>query len=231
VCVKIVNKRLSLQVAIDSMRALGMSEFQIEEIMQTRVAPTEVRVYSPINGYVIARNISPQQRFDKGTEMYRIADISHVWVMTDIFEKDAPLVRPGTRAAVRYQGREFEARMSDVLPQLDPQSRTLKARFELENPNLILRPDAFVDVHLVETVRQSPRSLGLEFSNWTLPKLSEYVSCKTGRHMGRHAVADILHARKINMRRPRLKVTSPDPDYAEKRGSWKAYSTMPQKTP
>jgi transposase len=84
---------------------------------------------------------------------------------------------------------------------------------------------------LVETVRQSPRSLGLEFSNWTLPKLSEYVSCKTGRHMGRHAVANILHARKINMRRPRLKVTSPDPDYAEKRGSWKAYSTMPQKTP
>lgn len=75
---------------------------------------------------------------------------------------------------------------------------------------------------LAEIVRQSPRSLGLSFSNWTLPKLAEYVSGKTDRHMGRHAVADILHARKINMRRPRLKVTSPDPDYAEKRGSWKA---------
>lgn len=72
---------------------------------------------------------------------------------------------------------------------------------------------------LVRIVRQSPRSLGLDFSNWTLPTLSEYVSQKIGRHMGRHAVADILHARKINMRRPKLKVTSPDPDYAEKRGS------------
>jgi transposase len=72
---------------------------------------------------------------------------------------------------------------------------------------------------LVETVRQSPRSLGLDFSNWSLPKLAEYVSRKTGRHMGRHAVADILHARKINMRRPKLVVTSPDPDYSEKRGS------------
>jgi transposase len=71
---------------------------------------------------------------------------------------------------------------------------------------------------LVQTVRQSPRSLGLDFSNWTLPTLAQYVSEKTGRHMGRHAVADILHARKINMRRPKLKVTSPDPDYAEKRG-------------
>lgn len=71
---------------------------------------------------------------------------------------------------------------------------------------------------LVECVRQSPRTLGLDFSNWSLPKLADYVSSKTGRHMGRHAVADILHARKINMRRPKLKVTSPDPDYTEKRG-------------
>lgn len=72
---------------------------------------------------------------------------------------------------------------------------------------------------LVKIVRQSPRSLGLEFSNWSLPTLSEYVSKETGRHMGRHAVADVLHAHGINMRRPKLKVTSPDPDYAEKRGS------------
>jgi transposase len=72
---------------------------------------------------------------------------------------------------------------------------------------------------LIETVRINPRTLGLDFSNWTLPKLSEYVSEHTGRHMGRHAVADILHANKINMRRPKIKVTSPDPDYQEKRGS------------
>ena len=72
---------------------------------------------------------------------------------------------------------------------------------------------------LVETIRQSPRSLGLDFSNWTLPTLADYVSGKTGRHVGRHAVAKILHAHKINMRRPKIKVTSPDPDYTEKRGS------------
>jgi transposase len=72
---------------------------------------------------------------------------------------------------------------------------------------------------LVETVRQSPRTLGLDFSNWSLPTLAEYISERTGRHMGRHAVADILHAYKINMRRPKIKVTSPDPDYTEKRGS------------
>ncbi len=139
---------LSLQIAIDSLRALGMSEYQINEIEQTRAAPAEVRVYSPIDGFVIARNVTPEQRFDKGTELYRIADISHVWVMAEIFEKDSEFLKPGTRATVLYQGRQFEARMSNALPQFDAQTRTLKTRFELDNPGRILRPDMFVDVDL-----------------------------------------------------------------------------------
>jgi membrane fusion protein, copper/silver efflux system len=139
---------LNLQVALDSLRSLGMSEVQIEAIRQTRIAPSEVDLYSPVTGFVLTRNLSPTQRFDKGSEMYRIADISHVWVMADILEKDRRLVSPGAVATVRYQGREFQARMGDTLPQLDSQSRTLKTRFELDNPGYILGPDMFVDVEL-----------------------------------------------------------------------------------
>ena len=80
--------------------------------------------------------------------MYRIADISHVWLMTDIFEKDREFVTSGVVAAVNYRGREYEARMSNVLPQFDPQSRTLKTRFELDNPGSVLLPDMFVDAEL-----------------------------------------------------------------------------------
>jgi Cu(I)/Ag(I) efflux system membrane fusion protein len=69
-------------------------------------------------------------------------------VLADIFEKDREFVKPGANATVRYRGREFPARMKDVLPQFDPQSRTLKTRFELDNPGYILRPDMFVDVDL-----------------------------------------------------------------------------------
>lgn len=136
------------QFPIDSLRGLGMSDLQIEEIQRTRNATPYVNIYSPVAGYVLARSISPQQRFDKGAEFYRIADISHVWVSTDIFEKDREFLRPGTTATVRYQGREFQARMSEVLPQFDPESRVLKARFELDNPDLALLPDMFVDVEL-----------------------------------------------------------------------------------
>ena len=137
---------------IDSLRGLGMSDLQIEEIHRTGVASPQINIYSPVSGFVLTRNISPQQRFDKGTEFYRIADIGRVWVMADIFEKDREFVKPGATATIRYQGREFKGRMSDALPQLDQQTRTLKTRFELDNPGNFLLPDMFVDVELnVET--------------------------------------------------------------------------------
>jgi Cu(I)/Ag(I) efflux system membrane fusion protein len=138
----------SLQSAIDSLRSLGMSEGQIGDIQRTHQAVSMIHIYSPIAGFVLARNISPAQRFDKGAELYRIADIGHVWVMADVFEKDLKFVRPGVLATVRYGGHGFTARMSDVLGQLDSESRTLKIRFELDNPGHILLPNMFVDVEV-----------------------------------------------------------------------------------
>lgn len=138
----------NVQIAMDAVRGLGMTDTQIEEIRKTRVFAQDINIYAPTTGFVIARNISPEQRFDKGAELYRIADIGHVWVLTDIFEKDRAFVRPGATGTVRYGGRQYAARMSDALPQLDPQSRTLKTRFELDNPGYILRPDMFVDVEI-----------------------------------------------------------------------------------
>jgi Cu(I)/Ag(I) efflux system membrane fusion protein len=136
------------QFPIDSLHGLGMSDIQIEELQKTRTSMPHVHIYSPVSGFVVSRNISPNQRFQKGEDLYRIADIGHVWVMTDLFERDRQFVKPGATATIRYLGREFQARLSDALPQLDPQTRTLKTRFELDNPGNVLLPDAFVDVEL-----------------------------------------------------------------------------------
>jgi len=139
---------LNLRTALDALRSLGMADLQVEELRRTHTPASEMRLYSPVTGFVLARNISPGQRFDKGSELYRIGDISHVWVMTDIFEKDREFLLPGAMAMVRYRGRDLPARMNDALPQFDPQSRTLKTRFELDNPGFVLRPDMFVDVEV-----------------------------------------------------------------------------------
>ena len=136
------------QFPIDNLRGLGMNDVQIEEIHRTRTASPHINIYSPVSGFVLERTIAPKQWFDKGSELYRIADISRVWVWTDIFEKDRDFLKPGAEATIVYRGRRLNARMSDALPQFDPQSRTLKTRFELDNPGNLLQPEMFVDVEL-----------------------------------------------------------------------------------
>jgi RND family efflux transporter MFP subunit len=107
-------------------------------------------VRSPTAGFVLARNVTPGQWFDRGTELYRIADLSRVWIFADIYENEGRYFRPGMKVKVSLpnQGKAFQARVSDVLPQFDPNTRTLKLRLEAENPNYFMRPDMFVDVEL-----------------------------------------------------------------------------------
>lgn len=139
---------LNLRLALDALRSLGMTDAEIEELQRKGQPSAEMHLYSPAAGLVLQRGISPGQRFDKGTELYRIADLSHLWVMADVFEKDREFLKPGAEATVRYRGREFRATMSDLLPQFDAESRNLKTRFELDNPGYALRPDMYVDIEL-----------------------------------------------------------------------------------
>jgi Cu(I)/Ag(I) efflux system membrane fusion protein len=125
---------VNLRQALDTLRSLGMTDLQIEELRRTHTAASELSMYSPANGFVLIRNLSRAQRFDKGTELYRIADIGHVWVLADIFEKDREFLTPGVTAIVRYRGRDLPARITDALPQFDAQSRTLKTRLNSTIP-------------------------------------------------------------------------------------------------
>jgi len=136
-----------------SLRNLGMSEQQIDEMKRTHQGTDSIEIRAPEAGFIIARNISLGQRFERGVELYRIADLSHVWILADVFENESEYFRPGTIARVELpnQRREFHARVSTILPQFDAASRTLKVRLEVENPDFLLRPDMFVDVDLPVT--------------------------------------------------------------------------------
>jgi Cu(I)/Ag(I) efflux system membrane fusion protein len=136
--------------ALDRLLNMGISTAQIEEVKRTRDTPTNLVINAPAAGIVLARNLSVGQRFDKGTEWYRIADLTRVWILADVFEKDARYIRPGQTARVTLTagGAPMTARVSDVPPQFDPASRTFKVRLEMDNPGFTLRPDMFVDVAL-----------------------------------------------------------------------------------
>jgi RND family efflux transporter MFP subunit len=101
--------------------------------------------------------VSQGQRFDKGTELYRIGDLSRVWIQTDTFENEAQYLQPGKIVTVSISNlkKTFSAKVSNALPQFDPATRTLKVRLEAENPGYVLKPDMFVDVELPVTLPPS----------------------------------------------------------------------------
>lgn len=148
---------LNLQQYRDSLRNLGMSEAQIGDMMRSRKFAQHVNVVSPADGFVTARNVSEGLRFEKGTEFFRITDLSRVWILADVFERDARLVPPGAtvRVSLPRQNKDFSATVSQALPQFDATTRTLKLRLEADNPEFALKPDMFVDVEVVVSLAES----------------------------------------------------------------------------
>jgi membrane fusion protein, copper/silver efflux system len=140
----------SARFSAERLHQLGMSWRQIEEMRQKRTVPLTIDIRSPADGIVLARNVMLEQKYDKGAEWFRIANLDRVWILADLAQGDAALARPGAKARVAVPG-EPAARtavVSSVAPQFDATSRTLKVRLELANPGATLRPDMFVDVEL-----------------------------------------------------------------------------------
>jgi membrane fusion protein, copper/silver efflux system len=138
----------SVRVNEEQLRTLGMSETQIHELGKTRQVTGDIQIVSPVDGIVLGRDISPAQRFEKGTELYRVADLSNVWILADVYGAESQALRPGMRVTVnvRELSKTVSAKVSDVPPLFDAASRTLKLRLEAENPGMVLRPDMLVDV-------------------------------------------------------------------------------------
>jgi multidrug efflux pump subunit AcrA (membrane-fusion protein) len=154
------RKSLEVKAWSDRLRNLGMSEEQIEELYVTHKPPEGVYVVSPADGFIVARNIFPGMRFERNREFYRIVDLTHVWIVADLFGGEDQFFPPGTAARIRLQNQNhsFSARVSDILPQVDPGTRAVRLRLEADNKNFTLRPDMFVNVDFALAV---PRGLSV----------------------------------------------------------------------
>ena len=106
---------------------------------------------APASGFVIEKNVVEGQRVMAGERLYRLADLSTVWVEADVYERDLALVKPGAPAAVTvdaWPGETFAARVLLVAPALDPATRTARVRVALPNRGARLRPGMFANVEL-----------------------------------------------------------------------------------
>jgi multidrug efflux pump subunit AcrA (membrane-fusion protein) len=128
-----------------------ISDAQIDQITRTGETIKNLTLYSPISGFVMERAAYAKQRVNADTVLYTVADLSAVWVVADVFEYEAARVRLGQAATLTLDylpGRAFHGRVSYILPQVDPTTRTLKVRIQFDNPEFALKPDMYGQVEL-----------------------------------------------------------------------------------
>jgi Cu(I)/Ag(I) efflux system membrane fusion protein len=140
-----------LRAARDRLRLWDIDEAQIAKLEQTGEVSRTMTLYSPIDGFVMHRNLYEQSYVKPDMDLYQIADLSTIWVYADIYEYEAPYVQVGQTATMRlsyFPGKTYTGKVTYVYPTLDPKTRTLRVRLEFPNPNFELKPDMYADVDL-----------------------------------------------------------------------------------
>jgi membrane fusion protein, heavy metal efflux system len=164
------NAKAALNASEDQLRVLGIDK--------DHPAAT-VKIYSPASGYIIAQNVTNAAAagvtYSGSSNAFTIADLSHVWIICDVYENDLGSVHLGQKAEIRltaYPDRVLTGVISDIGAVLDPQIRTAKVRIQVDNPNTLMRVGMFATATIhgttVQTRTQVPTSavLHLHDRDW-----------------------------------------------------------------
>jgi Cu(I)/Ag(I) efflux system membrane fusion protein/cobalt-zinc-cadmium efflux system membrane fusion protein len=124
---------------------------EIEKLESTGKPITDLTFNSPVSGYITERNALPNMYVQPETKLYTVADLSTVWVYAQVFQDDLGKIKPGDPASVTvdaYPGRTFNGQVSQILPQVDMNTRTARVRLVFANPGMKLTPGMYVNATL-----------------------------------------------------------------------------------
>lgn len=130
---------------------LGVPNEAIAEIEKTNKVPISVTLMAPRSGVVLERVAVDGMMAEPGQTLFRIADISIVWIMADVPEYDLSAVRVGDNASVRVRslpGKEFKGKVDLIYPEIQGQTRTARVRIELPNPDGLLLANMYAEVEI-----------------------------------------------------------------------------------
>ena len=128
---------------------LGVPDEIIKDVERTRQGSLTVVWPAPRDGYITEHNVVEGMQAKAGDVLFRIADLSVVWVLADVAERDLGLIAPGQKVTVTprgYPDRTFTGTIGLIYPVLNKETRTARVRIELANPDTILRPNMYADV-------------------------------------------------------------------------------------
>ena len=148
-----------VRLTSEKLKRWGITREQVEAILLEGKADFKVSILSPISGTVVKKNVVAGQEVAEGYPMFEVADLSRVWVQAQVFEHQMGLVREGQAAEATveaFPGETFAGRLAFLQPTLDPATRTVEVRFDLENPEHRLRPGMFASVTLKTPMAETP---------------------------------------------------------------------------
>jgi Cu(I)/Ag(I) efflux system membrane fusion protein len=146
--------------ALQKLRNLDVPEAVIEALRKDPNPQMAIDWPAPLTGVVTQKRVIEGQMAKAGEELYRLADLSSIWVIADIAEQDLGLVHVGAPATVTFRafpGRTFEGRVTFVLHELDTGARTAKARIEVRNPDHIIKFEMYADVEISARTGEAAR--------------------------------------------------------------------------
>ena len=140
-----------VEAAKQRLRLWDISDEQIQAIAASGKPMRTLTIHSPVNGTVIQKTAIQGMRVMPGEKLFDIADLSSVWIVSDIYEYELPLIHAGDTAKITmsyFPGKEFTAVIDYVYPVLASETRTAKVRFSIPNPGGKLKPQMFTNVEI-----------------------------------------------------------------------------------
>jgi membrane fusion protein, copper/silver efflux system len=149
------NAKAIAAAALSRLKNWDISADQLARLQRTGVATRTLTLSAPIGGIVMEKPALQGLHFGAGDMLYRIVDLSTVWLQAELFEQDLAQIRPGQSAKITvqaYPGRVFDGRVAFVYPTVNAQTRTAKVRIQVPNPDLLLKTDMYATVEIAAPI-------------------------------------------------------------------------------
>ncbi len=140
-----------VRAAEERLKLWGLSNAQIADLRKRGTAEPRVTIRSPADGTVLEKNVVAGTKAMAGNALYRVGNLGRIWVLADVFESDAPYVRPGVPATMTLpyaSGVTWKGTLQFVYPTVDEKTRSIRARLAFPNAGLALKPGMFADVKI-----------------------------------------------------------------------------------
>ena len=149
-----VSRRSSEQVLHSAKRKLellGVTDAQIQAVERSGETQTHLVVHAPIGGTIVEKHVMEGMYVKTGDALYTIADLTHLWLLVDLYEADLPWVKPFQEVRVTTRslpGEVFTGEIVFIDPRVQPRTRTVAVRIHVDNPAMRLKPDMWVTARI-----------------------------------------------------------------------------------